>query len=145
MGGDFVETGEMVICGGDDVLKELNDAFGDPTSAKYQYAQSNNTFGAIQNVAGNYKALIDAYTKAGVPVSARWGAYLRLLGTVGTQGPQNIYDIAQTRDNGLSQGVGMSTVVHVPKNGGHVHAVHGRKGGSPSSIDSPCPLPPAKP
>jgi hypothetical protein len=143
MGGAIIEPGAALICDGDDVLKELNDAFGDPDSAKYQHAQSHNSFGAIQNVAGNYKALIDAYTTAGVPVSARWAAYLRLLGTVGTQGPQNIYDIAQTRDSALSNNVGMSTVVHVPKNGGHVHTVRGSKGGSPSSIDSPCPLPPA--
>jgi hypothetical protein len=61
MDGAAIEPGAALICGGDDVLKELNDVFGDPASAKYQYAQSHNTFGAIQNVAGNYKALIDAY------------------------------------------------------------------------------------
>jgi hypothetical protein len=143
MGGGFDEKGSMILCDGDDVLVELNHVFGHPNSAKYKYAQSHNTFGAIQSVAGNYKALIDAYAAAGVPVSDRWRAYLRLLGTVGTQGPQNIYDIAQTRDHALTQGVGMSTVVHVPKHGGHVHTVRG-SGAGLSMIDSPCPLPPAK-
>lgn len=144
MGGGDPKDGETLnLCDGDDVLVELNDAFGDPNSAKYQYAQSHNTFGNIQNVAGNYKALIDAYKYAGVDVIPRWAAYLRLLGTVGTQGPQNIYDIAQTRDHGLTNRLGMSTIVHVPQHGGHVHARHGA-GNQASVIDSPCPLPLAK-
>jgi hypothetical protein len=142
MGGGIIEPGAALICDGDDVLKELNDVFLDPASAKYQYAQSHNDFGKIENVKDNYKKLIAAYETAGVPVNHRWAAYLRLLGTVGTQGPQNIYDIAQTRDSALNNNVAMSTIVHVPKNGGHVHIVRG-SGGSPSSIDSPCPLPPA--
>jgi hypothetical protein len=143
MGSGVPEDGVVVLCDGDDVLVELNGAFGDPYSNRYKYAQSHNDFGKIQNVAGNYKALIDAYTAAGVPVSPRWAAYLRLLGTVGTQGPQNIYDIAQARYNALNNGVGMSTVVHVPKNGGHVHTPPGA-GIDPIIIDSPCPLPSAK-
>lgn len=139
MGGSFDEVGRMVSCDGADVLKALNDAFGNPASKAYQYAQSNNTFGAIQNAPDNYLALIGAYTIAGVSVSQAWGAYLRLLGTVGTQGPQNISDIAQMRYNCLLQGQAMNTVVHDPKNGGHVHTTPG-SGGAPSTIDSPCPL-----
>jgi hypothetical protein len=143
MGSGFEETG-VIICDGDDVLKDLNHVFGNPNSEKYKHAKNNNTFGAIQNVPGNYKALIDAYTTAGIPVSGGWAAYLRLLGTVKTdgpqQGPQNIYDIAQMRYNGLINNVAMSTDVHVPQHGGHVHTRHG-SGGQPSMINSPCPLP----
>jgi hypothetical protein len=145
MGGGFDETGEIAICDGDDVIKELNDAFGDPTSAKFQFAQSHNDFGLVQNVAGNYTALIAAYNKAQVPVSARWAAYLRLLGTVQPQGPQNIFDIAQFRNNGLIDGAMMETVVHVPKHGGHVHTRRGSKAGLSSQVDSPCPMPSPKP
>src|SRR5258708_14608272 len=121
MGGSFDETGKILICAGDDVLRELNQVFGHPNSAEYQYAKNHNNFGAIPNATDNYRALIDAYVYAGVPVSSRWAAYLRLLGTVGTQGPQNIHDIAQTRNDALIQDVAMSTIVHVPTHGGHVH------------------------
>ena len=142
MGSGFDETGSAIPCGGDDVIDELNGVFSNPNSAEYKHAQNHNTFGAIQNVPGNYKALIDAYKAAGVPVSDRWRAYLRLLGTVGTQGPQNIYDIAQARHDALIQGVAMSTTVHEPKHGGHVH-VHRPSGSASGSIriDSPFPLP----
>jgi hypothetical protein len=141
------ETGSMVLCGGDDVLKELNDVFGDPTCARYQYAQSHNTFGAIENLPGNCEALIKAYECAKVPVGGPWAEYLRRLGKIGSpeQGAQNIYDIAQIRYNGLTDGVIMLTDVHVPINGGHVRTVRGSKAGLHSSIDSPCPLSVAKP
>ncbi len=133
MGGAF--TGAMNICDGHDVLKELNDAFGDPSSDRYKYAQDNNTFGDVQNVAGNYKVLTLAYLTAGVDVCARWAAYLRLLGT-SAQGPQSIYDIGQTRYLALNQDVAMQTSVHSGRN---VHAHHG-SGATPSTIDSPFPL-----
>jgi hypothetical protein len=55
MDGAAIEPGAALICGGDDVLKELNDVLGDPASAKYQYARSHNTFGAIQNVAPSHQ------------------------------------------------------------------------------------------
>jgi hypothetical protein len=135
MGGAFDETGAMAKCDGQDVLKELNGAFGDPTSARYRYAQDNNTFGDVQNVPGNYKALTLAYLTAGVDVCARWAAYLRVLGT-SPQGPQSIYDIAQTRFLALNQDVAMQTSVH---SGSHVHA-HNGSGAKPSTIDSPFPL-----
>jgi hypothetical protein len=128
----------MAKCDGNDVLKELNDVFGDSTSARYKYAQDNNTFGDkdIQNVPGNYKALTLAYLTAGVDVCARWAAYLRLLGTSAQGGPQSIYDIAQTRYLSLNQDVAMQTSVHA---GNHVHA-HQGSGATPSTIDSPFPL-----
>ena len=134
MGSGFTETA-MNKCDGNDVLKELNDAFGDPTSVRYKYAQDNNTFGDVPNAAGNYKALTLAYLTAGVDVCARWAAYLRLLGT-SPQGPQSIYDIAQTRYLALNQDVAMKTSFHA---GAHVHSHHG-SGAAPSTIDSPFPL-----
>jgi hypothetical protein len=140
MGGADIKPGEDLICGGEDVIQELNDVFGDPTSARYQYAQSHNTFGGVQNVKDNYSALIEAYNIAKVRPDGRWAAYLRRLGTVGTQGPQNIYDIAQIRYHGLTEGVIMLTAVHMPVNGGHVRTVRGSKAGLHSSIDSPCPM-----
>ena len=146
MGGSFDEAGRMITCDGGDVLRELNDAFENPGSARYKYAQSHNNFGAILNAPGNCEDLIKAYDYAGVPVSPAWARYLRLLGKAGSpaQGAQNIYDIAQMRYSGLIEGLAMSTFVHVPKNGGHVHTVRGPKGGI-STIDSPCPLPEARP
>jgi hypothetical protein len=141
--GAFEEGGEAPPCDGEDILGQLNHAFQNPDSAEYKYAKSHNKFGEIQNVAENYEALIDAYEAAGIPVSKRWCAYLRLLGTVKTegpqQGPQNIYDIAQTRYNGLINDVGMSTEVHTPQHGGHVHTRRG-SGAQPSLISSPYPL-----
>jgi hypothetical protein len=131
----------MISCNGQAVLNELDRVFGHPHSAPYQNAKNNNTFGAIQNVQDNYKDLIIAYLVAGVDVGTAewpaWCAYLKLLGTQGTQGPQNIYDIAQTRDNALSNNVGMLTSVH--GGGGPVHT-HRGSGSTQSTIDSPCPL-----
>jgi hypothetical protein len=142
MGGSFDETGAMVTCDGKDVLDELNKVFKNPNSARYRQAQSQrDKFGAITNTADNYLALIDAYNAAGVAVGAGWSAYLTLLGTAQPQGPQNIYDIAQFRYNGLNDGAEMETVVHVPKQGGHVHTQPGVKPGEPNTIDSPCPMP----
>ncbi len=144
MGGGFTETG-VIICDGDDVLKDLNSVFGDPTSKEYKYAKGNNTFDKVSNAQGNYKDLIAAYEKAGIKVSGGWAAYLRLLGTVKKdgpqQGPENIFKIAQFRYNGLINDEPMATDVHVPVDGGHVHTKQG-SGAKPSTVNSPCPLPP---
>jgi hypothetical protein len=142
MGGSFDEAGVMVSCDGQAVLKELNDVFGNPNSDRYKQAQAQkDKFGAIENKANNFLDLIDAYNAAGVPVDKGWRLYLTLLGRVQPQGPQNIYDIAQARYNGLNDGAVMETVVHVPKRGGHVHTQRGSKAGLSSKIDSPCPMP----
>jgi len=145
MGGGLTVTGEpAIMCDGDDVLVELNRVFGHPNSHRYRHAQANNQFGTVPNAPGNYDALIDAYRQAGLVVTSGWQTYLTLLGTVSMpdpqQGPQNIYDIAQFRYNGLTKGVAMSTIIH---DGGSVHTRPGT-GIEPDVIDSPCPLPLAK-
>jgi hypothetical protein len=127
------------ICDGDDVIHNLNGVFGHPHSNAYKYAQANNHFGDVPNAPGNYNALIDAYRQAGLVVPPGWVNYLTALGTVSTpdpqQGPQNIWDIAQFRCNGLIQGKKMRTKVH---DHGRVHTRPGT-GGDPDEIDSPCP------
>ena len=119
-------------CDGNDVLKELNAVFNDPNSDRYKFAQSNNTFGAIKNVAGNYRALIEAYRTAGVADIGGWAAYLRRLG-IGPKGRQRIYGIAQVRHKALAQGVATLTVIH--EFGGYVDTPDGVQ-----LIDSPSPL-----
>jgi hypothetical protein len=119
-------------CDGDDVLSELNDVFNDPASARYRFAQANNTFGSIANVPGNYRDLIEAYRTAGVADIGGWAAYLRRLGT-GPTGPENIYAIAQVRHEALRQGVATLTIIH--EYGGHVDTPEGLQ-----VIASPSPL-----
>jgi hypothetical protein len=119
-------------CDGNDVLAELNSVFNDPNSARYKFAQGNNTFGAIKNAPGNYRALIDAYRTAGVADINGWAAYLRRLGT-GTSGPRKIYTIAQVRHKALTRGVATLTITH--EYGGHVDTPNGLH-----VIDSPSPL-----
>src|ERR1700722_3703370 len=119
-------------CDGSDVLAELNDVFNDPNSARYKFAQRKNTFGAIKNAPGNYRALIEAYRNAGVADINGWAAYLRRLGT-GPSGPQKIYRIAQVRHKALTQGVATLTIIH--EYGGHVDTPKGL-----NVIDSPSPL-----
>jgi hypothetical protein len=130
-------------CEGEDVLQQLNDVFQNPNSDSYRKAKDHNIFGKVTNAPGNYTALIAAYVEAGLTVNARWGAYLRALGTVRAvdpqQGPQNIYDIAQFRDRCLKSGLGMRTVIHEPHDGGHVHTKPGT-GIDPEVVDSPFPL-----
>ena len=121
-----------VPCDGSDVLAELNAVFNDPSSVRYKFAQSDNCFGAIKNVAGNYRALIDAYKTAGVADINGWAAYLRRLGT-GPKGPRKIYRIAQTRHKALTQGVATLTVIH--EFGGYVDTPDGLH-----LINSPSPL-----
>jgi hypothetical protein len=143
MGSSFVE-GSMALCDGKDVLKKLNDVFGDPTSKAYQQAWAvRDQFALVPNGTNNYLALIDAYNAAGVPVKVTdpWGYYLQLLGTVPPQGPDNISAIAQFRYDGLNTGAPMETVVHVPKHGGHVHTRRGLAPGASNTVDSPCPMP----
>jgi hypothetical protein len=144
MGGAVIKAGTAYQCDGNDVIVHLNKVFGDPTSDKYKFAQSHNQFGDVPNADGNWQALRDAYKFAGVSVNPGWESYLEFLGTVQPQGPQNIYDIAQFRYNGLVDGTIMDTVVHVPKHGGHVRAQRGTKAGVHGQIDSPCPMPQAK-
>jgi hypothetical protein len=139
MGGSFDETGKMVICVGDDVLHQLNEVFTNPNSVKYRFARANNLFGLIPKEEGNWEALIIAYLFAGVDVSSAWARYLKRLGTVVPQGPQNIYDIAVARNNALNGSQGMSTVTHEPTNGGHVRTGPGA-GVDLVIIDSPCPM-----
>jgi hypothetical protein len=119
-------------CDGNDVLTELNDVFNDPNSVRYKFAQGHNTFGAIRNVPGNYRALIDAYKTAGVADINGWAAYLRRLGT-GPAGPRKIHTIAQIRHKALIQGVATLTIIH--EYGGHVDTPDGVR-----VIDSPSPL-----
>jgi hypothetical protein len=104
-------------CDGGDVLAELNAVFNEPNSARYKFAQRNNTFGAIRNIPGNYQALVAAYETAGVDDIDGWAAYLKRLGT-GPNGPQNIYRIAQVRHKALMQGVATLTTIHA--HAGHV-------------------------
>jgi hypothetical protein len=136
MGGGIIETGGTLICDGQDVIDELNTVFGDPKSARYQYAQQHNSFGSVPAGAGNYSALIQAYRDAKVTVSPGWVNYLTMLGTFDpTLGPQNISTIAQYRNSRLLAGKKMKTKVHDPANGGHVKV-------DADDIDSPCPMPP---
>jgi hypothetical protein len=120
------------LCDGSDVLAELNGVFNDPNSARYKFAQSNNTFGAIKNAPGNYRALIDAYRTAGVADINGWAAYLRRLGA-GVSGPRKIFTIAQVRHKALTQSVATLTIIH--EYGGHVDTPNGLH-----VIDSPSPL-----
>ena len=131
MGGGSIDR-DGNPCDGRDVLAELNAVFNDPNSARYRFAQSHNGFGAIRNVAGNYRALIDAYKTAGVADNSGWTAYLRRLGT-GPKGPQRIYEIAQVRHKALVHGVATRTVIH--EFGGYVDVPNGLR-----LIDSPSPL-----
>ena|ERR1700761_5811778 len=132
MGGDFDPKIRMFLCNGQGVTNKLNQVFRNPGTPRYQYAQAHNTFGNIQNVQGNWKDLIIAYVSAGVDVGNEghaWCAYLEQLGA-GTQGAQNIYDIAQTRDTALRNNTGIDTKTH--GGGGGVQT-------PPGIIDSPCP------
>ena len=110
MGGGAIDR-DIYPCDGSDVLAELNAVFNDPNSARYKFAQRNNSFGAIKNAPGNYRALIEAYETAGVDDINGWAAYLRRLGT-GPGGPQKIYGIAQVRNKALTQGVATLTTIH---------------------------------
>ena len=129
------------MCNGQLVTAKLNQVFGTPGNSPYLNAQKYNTFGGIQNVQGNWKDLIIAYVVAGVDVGKEWPAWVAYLeqlgaGATGTQGPLNIYNIAQARNTALTGDVGMDTTTN--GNGGPVHTTPGG-GGQPCKIDSPCP------
>jgi hypothetical protein len=141
MGGAFDVKNRMILCDGQGVTIRLNQVFRNPGSRKYKQAQDSNTFGNIQNVEGNWKDLLIAYLYAGVDVGDEfpaWVAYLESLGAgaTGTQGPLNIYLIAQARNAALTGNVGMDTTTN--PSGGPVHTRHG-SGAQPTTIDSPCP------
>jgi hypothetical protein len=143
MGAIVINPGGIEICDGGDIVKRLNEVFGDPTSDAYKYAQAHNKFGDVPNGPGNYKGphgLIAAYEHAHVSVSEAWAHYLRLLGVLSPQGAQNIYDIAQFRYNCLIAGEAMATMVHTPVHGGHVRTQRGPKAGLGNQVDSPFPL-----
>ena len=130
-------------CDGDDILAQLNHVFGYPHLKVYKYAKEHNKFGAVTAAPGNYKALIEAYEYAGLEVTPRWAAYLKVLGTIRSpdpeQGPQNIKAIAEFRDQCLKNDKGMETDIHAPEDGGHVQTRPGT-GGAPEVVDSPWPL-----
>jgi hypothetical protein len=144
MGAFELRSGE--VCLGEDILAQLNHVFGFPHLKVYQYAQAHNKFGAVSsdpNNYKNYKDLIDAYEYAGLEVTPRWAAYLKVLGSLVPQGPQNIADIAKFRNDCLTANPAeaMKTIVHTPKDGGHVHTQRGSLTGLPNEVDSPFPLP----
>lgn len=144
MGAFDSKAAEAPPCEGEDVLGQLNEVFGNPDSDRYRQAKAHNKFGTVPNAPGNHKVLIEAYEYAGLTVNPRWGSYLRALGMVRSanpqQGPQNISDIAQFRDRCLKNNLGMRTIIHQPRDGGHVHTTPGM-GIDPDVIDSPFPLP----
>ena len=143
MGAGFDLKTRVIMCNGQQVTAKLNQVFRNPGTPQYQQAQANNTFGAIQNVQDNWKDLIIAYLRAGVDVGNEFPAcvaYLETLGAgaTGTQGPLNIYNIAQARNTALTANPpqGMDTTTN--GNGGPVHT-HPGSGANPATIDSPCP------
>lgn len=146
MGGSFTRT-KMLDCGGQRITAQLNVVFGTPGSNPYRDAQGNNTFDKVPNgQKDNWKDLVIAYLKAGVDVGSEWPAWVAYLealgaGDTGTQGPQNISLIAQTRYAALTadggRGRGMDTTTG--PSGRPVHATPGSPGHQ-ATIESPCPV-----
>jgi hypothetical protein len=126
-------------CLGNDVIDELNgDVFTEPTSDAYKTAQNHkDDFGNIPNAKGNYQTLIDVYNNTGVvPVSKNWGLYLKWLGQLDPQGPENIHKIAKARHDGLKDSVSITTTTHPPEpDGPQVHVKRNADGSI--TIDSP--------
>ena len=135
--------GGGLVCGGQDIIDILNKAFGDPTTAEYQFAKANNIFDTVPNGPNNYRALIAAYSEAGIEISVTWGAYLRQLGK-NPSGQKDIHEIAQARYKALKADVPMETSKHqetdAPRGGKHVKKHDGSGHSDPSKIDSPYPL-----
>jgi hypothetical protein len=131
-GGGILKTG-MKPCSGDDVIKELNDVFGDPNDkdGRYAWAQVNNIFDTVKDAKIPYRALIAAYSEAGVDVCARWAAYLRH-----NLSDQDIIAIAQARYEALTTKppVAIATSKH-PSSGGGLTINKGKK----TTIDAPEP------
>jgi hypothetical protein len=130
-------------CTGADVIGDLNDVFSQPNSNGYQSAKNASLAlfqGVPQTTADNYKQLYvayqAAYAAAGVTICPNWQPYLQSLGEVDpTQGPLNIYNIAQARYEGLNGGKKMKTKTHTPQ-GHHIVKVMHESDGS-ITIDSP--------
>lgn len=120
-----------IICSGEDVITILNRVFGNKNSAAFKYAKDNNQFNQVPvNQQGNYVQLISAYVAAKLNVGPGWTNYLSKLD------PQDISAIAKFRYNGLTQDMGMRTMIH-PGRG-----VQTRPGTGLDEviIDSPCPI-----
>jgi hypothetical protein len=144
MGAGFSPKTNMIEYNGQQVTIKLDQVFRNPGTPRYQKAQAaSQYFGNVKNEKDNWKDLLIAYLRAGVDVGNEfpaWCEYLSQLGAgnTGTQGPQNIYDIAQARFNALTHNPpqGMQTRTH--GGGGPVHTQPG-SGANPADIDSPCP------
>ena len=143
MGAGFDRKNIAFMCNGQRITVKLNNVFRTPGSDPYKDAQANNTFGSIQNVEGNWKDLLIAYLRAGVDVGDEfpaWIAYLEALGAgaTGTQGPLNIYNIAQARNTALTANPPQGMATSTGPSGRPVHTAPG-SGGNPTTIVSPCP------
>jgi hypothetical protein len=134
LGAGFNALTRAYDCKGQGVTKALDDVFADPNKKAFKDAKANNLFGQVQNVNGNWKDLLIAYSQAGVNVVGKeyiaWYYYLQELGTGPNGLSQNIYDIAQQRLNSLNGDVGVTTTTH-----GGDHKINR----TPTTIDSPCP------
>ena len=126
---------DLTLCNGDDVLEALDDVFGHPHSRKYRDAKAAalDLFAGVPYGPNNwqdlYAAYEAAYAAAGVPLCQNWQTYLQTLS------PENIYIIAQARNQGLILGLAMSTITHDPMHGGH--GVKVSSGLGSITIDSP--------
>jgi hypothetical protein len=130
MGAGFSRIAAIIDCKGQSVTAKLDQVFKNPGTAKYNYAQTNNTFGTVPNAQNNWKDLIIAYVVAGVDIGDEghaWVFYLQQLD------PQYIYNIAQARFTALQTNAGVTTTTHDPNKGGHAPII------TAGSIDSPCP------
>lgn len=132
MGSGFNRITRVIACQGQGVTAKLDQVFKNPGTAKYQYAQTNNSFDTVTNTPGNWKDLIIAYVVAGVDIDNEghaWVGYLQQLGA----NPQYIFNIAQSRFTALNNGTGIATKTHDPNVSGHAPII------GAGSIDSPCP------
>ena len=133
----LIQRPRMLLCDGQLVTARAEPGVPEFRVSQIQAGQDSNTFGKIQNVEGNWKDLLIAYLYAGVDVGDEfpaWVAYLEQLGAgaTGTQGPHNIYDIAQARNTALIGNLGMDT--NTRGGGGPVHTRPG-SGSNPTTIE----------
>lgn len=108
-GGDR-PIGSPVYCTGQDVIDQLNDAFGNINSPIYQKARADNAFSGVTTGAD----LETAYKNLGIVVSAGWVSYLRGLSSA------NAEAIASAREIALNQGTPMTTSAHKYSNTIHL-------------------------
>ena len=108
MGASDGEDG-IPACTGQDVIDQLNHAFGTISSQIYHNAQSGNVFSGVRTGAD----LVTAYTNAGMSVSANWARHLTSLSDV------NAEAIADARSIALNQGIPTITGTHK-----YAHASH---------------------